>query len=99
VEARVSRDSFVRVGGVDYSVPPGRRLGICVGLERVIVHLEGMQIAEHARSYVPADVVLAAEHVRALRLARSSKRRLEAGDVAIPEVDPARYDVLSGGLQ
>ena len=41
---------------------------------------------------VPVDVVLAPAHVRALRLEREAKRRLEAADVAIPEVNLARYD-------
>ncbi len=99
LEARVSRDGFVRVGNVDYSVPPGlagRRVGICVGLERVTVHVEGVQIGDHRRSYVPADVILAPEHARQLRLARQATRQLAAGDVTVPEVDLALYDRLTG---
>ncbi len=99
LEARVSRDGFVRVGNVDYSVPPGlagRRIGICVGLERVTLHLEGIQIGEHRRSYVPADVILSGEHARQLRLARQARQHLETGDVTVPAVDLARYDRLTG---
>jgi transposase len=99
LEARVSRDGFVRVGNVDYSVPPGlagRRIGVCVGLERVTLHVEGLQIGEHRRSYVPADVIISPEHARQLRLARQARKRLASGDVAVPEVDLARYDALTG---
>jgi hypothetical protein len=45
---------------------------------------------------VPADVVLAPTHVRALRLARQAKQRLVAGDVEVPAVDLARYDLAVG---
>ncbi len=98
-EVRVTKDGFVRVGDVDYSVPPGlsgRRLGVRVSLQEVVVHLEGTEIARHQRSFVPADVVLAPAHVRALRLAREASSRLAPGDVELPEVDLARYDALAG---
>jgi transposase len=98
-EVRVTKDGFVRVADVDYSVPPGlsgRRLQVRVSLTEVVVHLEGAEIARHSRSYVPADVVLAPAHVRALRLAREARTRLGAGDVELPEVDLTRYDVLAG---
>jgi transposase len=81
-EARVTRDGFVRVGDVDYSVPPGlasRRLQVRISLTEVVVHLEGTEIARHRRSYVPADVVLAPAHARALRLAREARSRLTPG--------------------
>jgi transposase len=99
VEVRVSKDGFVRFGDVDYSVPPGhagRRVQLLASPQEVVAHLDGDELARHRRSYVPADVVLHPAHVRALRLARAAKRRLEAKDVAVPAVDLARYDAAVG---
>jgi transposase len=99
LEARVMKDGFVRVGGADYSVPPGisgRRVAVRLSLTEVWVHLEGELIARHRRSYVPADVVLQPAHARALRLHRSATRRLAAGDVAVATPDLARYDAAVG---
>lgn len=42
----------------------GRRLSVRTSLREVVVYLEGSQIACHARSYVPADVVLDPAHAR-----------------------------------
>ncbi len=94
-EARISRDGFCRVADVDYSVPPGlagRRVQIRISLHEIVVHLEGHEIAHHARSYVPADVVIAPVHARALRLAREARSRLKDTGVEVPEIDLARYD-------
>ena len=99
LEVRVSKDGFVRVGGVDYSVPPGlgaRRVGVRLSLTEVVVFLEGEVIGRHVRSFIPADVVVAPAHARALRLAREARARLAAGDVEVPVVDLARYDVAVG---
>jgi transposase len=98
-EVRVQKDGFVRVGGVDYSVPPGlarRRVQVRLSPREVVVHLEGTEIARHRRSYVPADVVLDPSHARALRLAREARSRLSAGDVALEAVDLRRYDAVAG---
>ncbi|MGH2572737.1 MAG: IS21 family transposase [Actinomycetota bacterium] len=98
-EVRVTKDGFVRVADVDYSVPPGlagRRLQVRVSPTEVVVHCEGTEVARHGRSYIPADVVLAPAHVRALRLAREARSRLASGDVELPEVDLSRYDALAG---
>lgn len=98
-EVRVTKDGFCRVADVDYSVPPGlsgRRLGVKVSTTEVVIFSEGTEIARHRRSYVPADVVLAPAHARALRLAREAKTRLSSADAEIPEVDLSRYDVLAG---
>jgi transposase len=98
-EVRVTKDGFCRVGDVDYSVPPGlagRRLQVKISVTEVVLFSEGREIAHHRRSYVPADVVLAPAHARALRLAREAKTRLEAADAEIPEVDLGRYDALAG---
>lgn len=99
LEARAGKDAFVRVVGVDYSVPPtfvGRRIGIRLSPTEVRLSCEGTEIAVHARSFVPADVVLAAAHGRAIRLAREARDRLVAGDPELPPVDLARYDALVG---
>jgi len=48
----------------------------------------------HARSFVPADVVLAPAHGRAIRLAREARDRLTDGDHELPPVDLGRYDRL-----
>lgn len=99
LEVRVMKDTFVRVADVDYSVPPGlsgRRVQVRLSLTDVVVHLEGEVIAQHRRSYVPADVVLDPAHARALRLQRTAARQLTAGDVVVPVADLSRYDALVG---
>lgn len=98
-EARVMKDGFIRFGDVDYSVPPGlsgRRVQVTASLAEVRVSLEGELIARHARSFVPADVVLDPGHARALRLQRDASRRLVAGDVVVPVADLSRYDAAVG---
>ena len=99
LEVRASRDGFVRVAGVDYSVLPrlaGRRLGVRLSPTRVVVGCEGAQVARHPRSWVPADVVLAPDHARQLRLAREAAGRRHAKDVQVQVADLARYDQLAG---
>ena len=97
LEVRASRDGYVRVAGVDYSVPPrlaGRRLGVQLSMTEVVVFCEGGEVARHARSWVPADVVLAPAHARQLRLARQATARLAARDPEVVVADLARYDQL-----
>ena len=97
LEVRAARDGFVRVGDVDYSVPPGyagRRLQVRVSTAEVIVWCQGRQLAAHRRSFVPADVILDPVHARQLRLHREANRRLNDAAVAVPEVDLGRYDAL-----
>ena len=101
-ETRATHDPFIRVGTADYSIPPGltgRRLSVRTSLTEVIVCLEGSEIARHARSYVPADVVLDPCHARALRQAREAQRRLARGDVAVEVPDLCRYDRLAEALR
>lgn len=98
LEVRAGKDAFVRVAGVDYSVPPafvGRRVAARVSPSAVTLSCEGSEIAAHRRSFVPADVVLAPAHGRAIRLAREAADRLRAGDPELPQVDLARYDALA----
>lgn len=88
---------WVRVLTADYSVPPihaDRMVAIRVTPTAVHLAAEGRPIAVHARSFVPADVVLDPAHGRATRLAREARRRLTGGDVELPAVDLARYDAL-----
>ncbi len=98
-EVRVSRDGFCRIGDVDYSTPPGlagRRVSVRVSHREVVIHIDGRQVAQHQRSYAPADVVLDPAHARLLRLARQARTRLVTADADIPEVDLACYDALIG---
>jgi len=96
-ETRASADGYVRVDTADYSVPPtfaGRRVGVRVSRSHVTLSAEGTEIARHRRSFVPADVVLAPAHGRAIRLAREARDRLERGDRELPTVDLRAYDAL-----
>lgn len=99
LETRITKDAFVRAAGVDYSVPPGlvgRLAQLRLSLSEVFIFLEGRLLARHARSYVPADVVVDPEHARALRAAREAKGRMAMGDVHLDLPDLARYDALLG---
>jgi len=99
LEVRVSRDGFARVAGVDYSLPPGyagRRVCVHLGLSELSLFCEARQIARHAHSYVPADVVRDHEHMRALAAAQEAQRRLKGGEPELEAVDLARYDALLG---
>jgi transposase len=98
LEVRASQDGFVRVAGVDYSVPPrlaGRRLSVRLSLAQVLVGCEGALVVRHMRSWVPADVVLAPAHARELRLTRQATARLAARDPDVATADLARYDALA----
>jgi transposase len=99
VEVRVTKDGFCRISDVDYSVAPGlagRRVQARVSPREVVIFSEGREIARHRRSFIPADVVLAPEHARALRLAREAQARLELADLQVDEPDLTRYDSLAG---
>jgi transposase len=100
LEVRASSDAFVRVGDVDYSVPPRfarRRLAVRASLEQVTVFCDGEQVAAHDRSWARADVVLAPAHARELREAREAQRRLAAGDIEVAAPNLPCYDELTGG--
>jgi transposase len=101
LEVRVSKDCFIRVGDVDYSVPPhvvGRKVAVRMSSRELGVHLDGKEIARHARSYVPADVILDPAHARALRLSREARAQLGTGDVSVETPDLSRYDALVGAM-
>lgn len=94
---RASRDCFVRVAGADYSVPPAfvsRMLEVRFTLVEVVVFSEGREVVRHARSFVPADVVVAPGHAEELAQAKRAKAALRAGDVAVPVADLSVYDAL-----
>ncbi len=99
LEVRASRDGFVRVAGVDYSLPPGyatRRLQARLSLHDLAIFCEGREIARHARSYVPCDVVRDEKHMAALAAAQQAHRRLAHREPEVEAVDLARYDALLG---
>ena len=99
LEVRASSDAFVRVGDVDYSVPPRfarRRLAVRACLEQVAVFCDGEQVAAHIRSWARADVVLAPAHARELREHLDAQRRLHAGDIEVEAPNVAAYDELAG---
>ena len=99
LEARASSDGFVRVGDVDYSVPPrltGRRLAVRASLTSVIMFCDGSEAARHPRSWARADVRLLPQHARELRLARDAAKALRAGDVAVDVARLSDYDELTG---
>lgn len=54
------------------------------------------EVAVHRRSWVKADVVLAATHARELRLAREAKAALTARDQVVDFPDLTVYDGLAG---
>ncbi len=94
---KVSRDCFVRVDGRDYSVPPAfARRSVTVSLSpcEVVLTCEGTEIARHARSFIPADVVVAPGHDEELERARAARAALIAGDVPLPAPDLSAYDAL-----
>ena len=56
VEARVSKDGFIRVGNVDYSVPPGhagRRVQLHASPSEVVAFLDGEELARHSAATCP----------------------------------------------
>ena len=94
---RVSRDCFVRVAGCDYSVPPlfaSRKVAVSLTLSDVTVFCEGRELVRHARSFVPADVVVAEGHDEELARAKQARAALAQGDVAVPTPDLSAYDAL-----
>ena len=99
IAVRASRDCFVRVASADYSVPPAfvsRMLDVRLTLSEVVVLCEGREIVRHVRSFVPADVVVAAGHADELAHAKRARAALRAGDVVVPAVDLSVYDALCG---
>jgi hypothetical protein len=52
-------------------------------------------IAEHERSWIPADVVMAPTHLRLLREHRHARQSLRAGDVEVPAPDLAAFDAIA----
>ena len=74
----------------------GRRVGVALSWNEVVIFLESQVIDRHRRSFVPADVVLAPAHARALRLARQAAGRLQTADVVVSQPDLSAYHRLLG---
>ena len=73
-----------------------RRVAVHLSLHDLRIFCEGREIAAHARSYVPADVVRDAEHMAAMREAQAAQRRLKGDEPELPAIDLVRYDALVG---
>ena len=72
----------MRVAGADYSVPPpfvSRMLDVRLTLSEIVVFCEGREIVRHARSFVPADVVVAPGHAEELAHAKRAAPRFAPG--------------------
>ena len=102
---RLGREkNFVVWTGSDTRIPEAMALGVsgCVsGLanavpELVVEVFKGMQDVLQLGRHVPADVVLAPAHVRALRRARAAQARLQEADPVVPAVNLNRYDEAVG---
>jgi hypothetical protein len=97
LEARVSKDGFVRVAGADYSVLPGlagRRVQLQLSPTEVVARLDGTEASATCAASSPRMSWLALATPGALRLEREARRRLKGNDVAVPAVDLARYDAV-----
>jgi transposase len=95
---RLPRDHYVRVDSNDYSVNPrfvGRRVGVRVTSEEVVVTCEGTEVARHRRLLARHQTLLAPEHARALRAMRA-EARVAAPAEDVEERDLAVYDRIWG---
>jgi transposase len=82
---RLPRDHYVRVDSNDYSVHPsaiGRRVEIVAGLEQVVVGLDGVEVARHARCWADHQSITDPIHATAAAELRAARRL-----VAVPAVD------------
>ena len=100
---RLPRDYYVRAFSNDYSVDPtmiGRLVDVRASLETVLVHHDGILVAEHRRRWArqltitdPAHVLRAAE----LRSQyQAPHRRKEPVAAAVEMASLAHYDELFG---
>lgn len=82
---RLPRDHYVRVDSNDYSVHPsaiGRRVEIVADLEQVVVGLDGVEVARHARCWADHQSITDPVHATAAAELRAARRL-----VAVPAVD------------
>ncbi len=98
---RLPRDHYVRVATNDYSVNPrfvGRRVGVRVTLDEVIVTCDGTEVGRHRRSLAKHQTLLAADHARILRAMRAEAVVASALAAAVDEVeerDLTVYDAIT----
>ena len=74
---RLSRDHYVRLAGNDYSVDPGvvgRRVEVVADLDRVQVHCQGRQVADHERCWAAHQTITDPAHRKAAAAMRVSAR-------------------------
>jgi transposase len=96
---RVPRDHYVRVETNDYSVNPrfvGRRVEVRVTLDEVIATCDGTVVARHRRCLARHQVLLQAEHAKALQSMRAEALVTNALAAAVEERDLAVYDRVAG---
>lgn len=95
---RLPRDHYVRVDTNDYSVNPrfvGRRVGVQVTLDEVVVTCESTEVGRHRRCLAKHQTLLAGDHARILRQIRAEAAEVKPVDVAVEERDLAVYDQLT----
>jgi hypothetical protein len=82
---RLPRDHYVRVDSNDYSVHPaavGRRVEVTADLDKVVVTLQGGEIARHERCWADHQSLTDPAHATAASELRQSRRL-----VAVPAID------------
>lgn len=81
LRTRLARDYYVRVASNDYSVDPaaiGRFVDIVATLDRIVVHCNGLEVANHQRSWGARAVVTDPAHVDAAKGLRAQYRQEQA---------------------
>jgi transposase len=102
--APVRPDPYVRVDTNDYSVHPdavGQVVEVRATQDRVVcVTKDGAVVADHHRSFAPHRTITAAEHGRAIRLARGATREPLDSDVEVRDlgVYDRAFGVSAGDL-
>lgn len=92
---RLPRDHYIRVDANDYSVNPryvGRRVGVRVTLEEVVVTCEGTEVARHRRCLAHHQSLLDPHHARVLRAMRAEARVAAPIATDVEERDLTVYD-------
>ncbi len=89
---RLSRDYYVRVDTVDYSVDPqaiGRFVDVTASLEEIVVFCDGQKVARHQRSWAKQAVVTDPDHAATARRMRQDlaedRRRRQSGSRQHPD--------------
>jgi transposase len=82
---QLPRDHYVRIDSNDYSVHPsaiGRRVEVLADLERVVVGLDGIEVARHQRCWADHQSITDPVHATAAAALRAARQL-----VAVPAVD------------